>query len=342
MYNRIAPIEVWYRRIGKASVGAVLFLILVGGIVRSTGSGMGCPDWPKCFGLLIPPTELSGIPSEFFAIHPEYHTQEFNVFQTWTEYINRLIGVLIGLFALATATLSVGFIKKDRRVFFLSVAALVMVVFEGWLGKLVVDMNLAGGMVTLHMLVAMVIVATLITAVYLADSHVAEKRATRPKGLPGHLIWLGTGVVLVTLAQILVGTQVREGVDLIASELNMKQRETWIDSLGGYYNFHKVAWVVLVVGMVIWARDLLQAEVSKQVRLFVYVILFCLFTEVLFGLLLSYLGLPPVLQALHLVLATVIFAAQFAVLINLLGIERVLNKRVGKNEIDNQTLANAK
>ncbi len=342
MSNRRAPIEVWYRRIGKASVGAVLFLILVGGIVRSTGSGMGCPDWPKCFGLLVPPTEVSEIPADFFASHPGYQTQEFNAFQTWTEYVNRLIGALIGLFALATAALSFGFFKKDKRVVFLSVAALLMVGFEGWLGKLVVDKNLAGGMVTLHMLVAMVIVATLITAVYFAASHNQDEGATRPKGLPGHLTWLGIGVVLVTLAQILVGTQVREEVDVIAAGMNMEGRETWIDSLGAYYSIHKVIWMVLAVGMVIWAKNLLQAKVTRQFRFFVFVILGSLFAEILFGMLLSYLSLPPVLQPLHLLLATVMFAAQFAVLINLLGVERVFNKRASQKEIENRPLANAK
>ena len=334
MTKRSAPIEVWYRRIGKASVGAVLFLILVGGIVRSTGSGMGCPDWPKCFGLLVPPTEVSEIPADFFLAHPEYSTQEFNVFQTWTEYINRLIGALIGLFSFATAALSFGFFRKDKRVVFLSVAALLMVGFEGWLGKLVVDKNLEGGMVTLHMLVAMVIVATLITAVYFAASHEKSEAAQRPVGMPAHLSWLGIGVVLLTLVQILIGTQVREEVDVVAASMGMVGRDTWIDQLGTSYSIHKVIWMVVAGGLVVWARNLLKSPVSRQVKFFVYVILGSLFAEILFGMLLSYLNLPPVLQPLHLLLAAVLFAAEFAVLINLLGVERVFRRRSRKNKIE--------
>ena len=322
-------------------MGAVLFLVLVGGIVRSTGSGMGCPDWPKCFGLLVPPTDVAEIPQEFFASHPEYQSQEFNVFQTWTEYINRFVGALIGLFAFATAALSFVFWKKDKRVVFLSVASMLLVGFEGWLGKLVVDKNLEGGMVTLHMLVAMVIVATLITAVYFAASHVKSENASRPQGLPAHLSWLGIGVVLITLVQILIGTQVREEVDVIAVSLGNGARDTWIDALGSSYTIHKVIWMVVAVGMVIWARNLLKAKVSKQVRFFVYVILGSLFAEILFGMLLSYLSLPPVLQPLHLLLATVMFAAQFAVLINLLGVERVFRSRASREEIEKRHLLNA-
>lgn len=342
MNKRSAPIEVWYRRVGKASVGAVLFLVLVGGIVRSTGSGMGCPDWPKCFGLMIPPSEVAEIPTEFFTSHPEYRAQEFNVFQTWTEYVNRLVGALIGLFALATAALSFGFFKKDKRIVFLSVTALFMVGFEGWLGKLVVDQNLEGGMVTLHMLVALLIVATLITAVYFAASHVESVGASRSKGLPAHLSWLGIGVVLLTLGQILIGTQVREEIDVIAAGMNNQGRESWVDMLSGYYTIHKVVWMIVAVAMVVWARNLFQAKLPRQVRFFTIVILVSLFAEILFGMLLSYLSLPPVLQPLHLLLATIMFAAQFAVLINLLGVERVFNRRASHREIENRPLANAK
>ena len=133
-----------FRRLIGTAIVLIYLVILAGSIVRMTGSGMGCPDWPKCFGHLIPPTEMDQViwkpntefkkgmmivqgdrllvaqsdfrtSSEFSADNWAPYTRHdyaiFNAFHTWTEYINRLIGVLAGLPILLIFLLSLGKIR---------------------------------------------------------------------------------------------------------------------------------------------------------------------------------------------------------------------------------------
>lgn len=307
---------------GTVTIGAVLFLILVGGVVRSTGSGMGCPDWPKCFGSWVPPTEVSQIPDAFFQNHPEYQTQTFNVAQTWTEYVNRLVGALIGLFVFATAVLSLIYLKKDRRIFWLSALAVILTGFQGWLGKIVVDRNLSGGMVTIHMFVALIILMVLIVAVYFSYTGKAGRKPA-PSISTGQN-WLGFGVMIITMAQILIGTQVRENVDEVSAAMEFAGRETWIDQLGGYYSIHKVLWILVTLALVVWVKNLLQS--GKGNRLIIWMsglALAGVLLEVLLGISLAGMALPPWMQPLHLLIANIIFAAEFCLLIYCVKLEQI-------------------
>jgi len=72
-------------------------VIIAGGVVRTTQSGMGCPDWPKCFGRWIPPTNASELPPDFEKyLRKQDIDHTFNVYHTWIEYFNRLLGALLG------------------------------------------------------------------------------------------------------------------------------------------------------------------------------------------------------------------------------------------------------
>ncbi|MBL4821474.1 MAG: COX15/CtaA family protein, partial [Gammaproteobacteria bacterium] len=155
-----------YRRFAWITIAAVYFLILVGASVRASGAGMGCPDWPTCFGQWIPPTSEAQLPADYQEIYAElgYADTRFNVVKTWTEYTNRLVGVTIGFLVFLTAVFSWSCRRHDPWIFRASVAAFFMVGFEGWLGSQVVSSNLQPGLITLHMLMALAIVAALLFA----------------------------------------------------------------------------------------------------------------------------------------------------------------------------------
>ena len=244
-----------FRRIGILTVIAVYFLILVGGIVRSTGSGMGCPDWPKCFGSWVPPTNVNQLPEDYLEVykqkrieknqklagyldkagfeevaayifsHPsQYIESEFNPTKTWIEYVNRLVGVAIGILIFLTVIYSVPFLKTDPTVFYLSFISFILVGIEGWLGSIVVSTNLLPVTITIHMALALVLVALLQYAVV----RVSERNSTTTLPYSGKLNLMLWVVILTTFGQILLGTQLREEIDIIAFTLGNALRDKWI------------------------------------------------------------------------------------------------------------------
>ncbi len=326
-----------YRKIAVVTIGAVVFLILVGGIVRSTGAGMGCPDWPKCFGVWIPPTDVSQLPDNYQELYRDhgYGSTTFNVVKTWTEYINRLIGVVIGFLIIATYLYSRPVRKYDSRIHWLSLGALVLVVFQGWLGGQVVDTNLMTWLISIHMLVAMAILVALIAAYVLAcQDQIRSVKAEIGKEAVG----IGVGVAVLSLVQILLGIQVREAVDVVAKELGPGSRGDWIANLGGMYAIHRFFYYAVVAGIGAWFWTLRVAIRSHVLyRSLMVSLLGVVGAEVLLGLSMHHFAIPAVSQPLHLTLATVLFGIEI-VLISVLVIQKNAN-RVGRDKRDEEALS---
>ena len=173
----------------------VLLVIFAGSMVRMTGSGMGCPDWPKCFGYLIPPTTEKDVfwksnfnykkgvmilrnekfysakidflsSNEFMSSnwleYTKHDYNEFSVMNTWFEFINRFIGAIAGLSTLIMLLFSFSFLKTKPGVTIMSFIVVLSMLFQAWLGKLVVDSNLSPYKITVHMLMAIVILSLII------------------------------------------------------------------------------------------------------------------------------------------------------------------------------------
>ncbi len=203
-----------YNRYTQFILVFVFAVILAGGVVRTTQSGMGCPDWPHCFGRWIPPVNKSQLPPDYEKyLDKQDIDHTFNAFHTWVEYINRLLGALLGVFVFIHAIWSFRkFYKTNRNVCWLSLLLLLSTGFQGWLGKKVVDANLEVVKITIHMLVALAIAIIPATILCLLQKE--------PKINDGQLKWLLNTSVIVLLLQIIAGTDVREQIDEISKMLH--------------------------------------------------------------------------------------------------------------------------
>jgi len=229
-----------FRNFGIATITAVFFLIFVGGLVRSTGSGMGCPDWPKCFGQYVPPTDISQLPSDYktqFAVNGK-EIADFDTFKTWTEYVNRLIGVVIGILIFLTIVFSYPYLKtQNKKIFWLSFLAFILVGFEGWIGSKVVSTDLAVSLISIHMLLALAIVGLLIYTITSSQSFVIVQLQEN-KWIKPLLLF----TIIISIVQTISGTQVREMVDEVAKRID--NRFLWIEELGNMFKFHR-SWSIL-------------------------------------------------------------------------------------------------
>lgn len=340
MTNKSFPYK-RFRNIGVTTVLAVYFLILVGGIVRGTGSGMGCPDWPKCFGSWVPPTDVSQLPDDYLEVykekrveknrklagfldkvgfdkvskelidHPLQHIEtEFNVTKTWIEYLNRLVGVVIGILIFLTVVYAIPYLKKDKTVFYLSFISFVLVGFQGWLGSIVVSTNLLPVTITVHMALALVIVALLQYAVIRSQAAFIQ-----PRFKPSKQLFAVIGLVaLATFIQILIGTQVREEVDIVAMEMNGSNRDLWVDQLGLSFYVHRSFSILLLV-LHLYMAYLIYRLKDRQLNMMTNWMMVLLVAEIAFGVIMAYFAIPAFLQPLHLTIATLLFGVQFLILI---------------------------
>jgi cytochrome c oxidase assembly protein subunit 15 len=321
-----------FHRLCLITLVAVYFLIAVGGIVRATGSGMGCPDWPKCFGSWVPPTSIDQLPNDYkekyaagrekknikFAkylralgmsatadkiLNDKSILQEadFNVTKTWIEYLNRLVGVVIGFLIVLVFYRSWRLRKTNPFVFWLAGLNLLAVIFQGWFGSIVVSTNLTTWTITIHMFLAMAIVGILVYLLFLSSEGVIP--STSVQGLKGLLIFS----IVLGLIQIYLGTQVREAIDRIASA----SRDTWIASLGLEFVIHRsFSWLILAANAVlVWKAWKIVALKSLSTALILLIL-----GSFLTGVVMAYFGVPAVAQPVHLLLATVTFGVQLYLL----------------------------
>jgi cytochrome c oxidase assembly protein subunit 15 len=295
---------------------------------------MGCPDWPTCFGRWIPPTSVTQLPADYKEIYSAYRERknerfarylnglgmksvaanilndpsileesDFNPVKTWIEYVNRLVGVIIGLLIFAVFATSLRFRKTEPVLTVVALITFLLVGFQGWIGSVVVSTNLTPWTITVHMFLALVIVGLLIFMLH-QSNYVTE--ITSSLGF-----WWLVVCMMVLLVQILLGTQVREGIDKVA---RMVPRVDWIANLGIEFVIHRsFSWIVLVLHLVL----ILKLRKTEGSKAFALTLILLILGTILTGVTMAYWAVPPVFQPVHLLLATVTFGMQFLFLLKL-------------------------
>lgn len=333
-----------YAAVRRWAIIALVFTFMVniaGSVVRATGAGMGCPDWPQCFGYLIPPTDvqqLTWAPGKVFEdgqmilmnnqfytavgqvecgefweesnweAYTEHDYAAFNPVHTWTEYINRLIGAFSGLPVLILLGVSIKNRGKGWWNAILSGAVVLMYGFEAWLGKVVVDGNLVPHHITWHLLGSVVIVLLLIALI----ARNTEGKYSYSKVSKGAL-WV---LLVITVVQFILGTSLREAVDAYVATDPELARFEWLGQLDKWtVNLHRsFSWVVLVAASVLMYASRYKGDVIPGLQ----ALLFGVVLEWLVGVALYFAGLPAAMQPVHLILSVAILASiSYPIFLNL-------------------------
>ena len=324
----------YFLKINGITTGSVILLIFVGSVVRTLGAGMGCPDWPKCFGEYVPPTSSDQLPADYLEIFREqrikknirlakvlaslgydqlaqkitnepavFEEEEFNSTKAWVEYINRLIGVLVGLLIFLNLIFSFAY-RKDKR--WIPIGALLICIltgFQGWVGSLVVSTNLLHEFITFHMLLALLILVLLIWDHVMARDI---KRINNPVVFSISIIML-----VLLLVQIILGTEVRGIIDdLIADGTPRIQWVSFLD-VNLFYIHRSSSWLILAgaVSLFYFIKKLEQVQLKQCSLLIISLVII----GMILGIGMTKFSFQEWMQPLHLAVATGLFGLLFYV-----------------------------
>ena len=316
------------------SVILVYLVIAAGATVRMTGSGMGCPDWPKCFGYIIPPSDRSELDwkkrhnykkgqiiivneslyvaindftstkiynSQNWMAYTKHEYSIFNSIHTWVEFLNRLLGAVAGFVTLLLFITSIFKFKKDYLKTLFSFFVILGMGFQAWLGKLVVDSNLIPFKISTHMGMALLIIFLL---VFLLERENQSKIDFPKKKSFKILILLS---LILTVFQIGFGVQVREFVDIQTDYLGLKNKSNWLLKAPILFYIHRsFSLVVLALNSFLGIKLLKNGTIPL---VFKCIILF-IGLEILTGIMMYYFHFPFSTQPIHLLLASLLFGAQ--------------------------------
>jgi len=277
-----------------AATIAVYLLIFIGGLVRVSGAGLGCPDWPLCFGRLIPPVSVNQLPAD---IDPA----KFNFTLAWIEYGNRLCGAATGILLVIATTLVIVNYRKYPRVFWSTILGFLLLLYTAWQGSQVVESELDSSIVSIHMWFAFLIANILTYATYWAYNFANpdhEKESFYPRGLS---IWIaltwGFGLI-----QALLGAYVRAAIERISEAMPLASEAEWIKHLDAPNLLHiGLGFFIFALSLNIGVRIFRECKgISSAAWQAALAVLILSVVQLLLGLEMLFRGVVPLTRVLHL------------------------------------------
>lgn len=319
-------IKLSYQKLAAAALVSVLVLIFAGAIVRVTGAGMGCPDWPTCWGLLIPPTKVEDVDfgkldiakfqlkAERMGRDPSNISEqtlraEFNARHVWTEFTNRLLALPVGFFSLAAFIASFRFRQSRPHVFWLSFAALLLVLTNAWMGARVVYSGIAPGVLSAHLALAMALIGVLAYCVWAGAEHPPKVTMT---GSPRAARITVLALLILVVVEGILGSQIREMTDELAKFNLNAPRETWIGELEEsttYFIHRSFSWVLLL--LTVYAHTMARKQQPSGATASQNGVLAIMFAQMLLGVVMAQIHIYSWVQVLHVGLAGILLALLF-------------------------------
>lgn len=280
-----------FYRFALAAAIMTYILIVVGGVVRVTGSGLGCPDWPRCFGEWIPPMRLDAI----------------------IEYSHRSVAGITSIFIGATAIVTWLSYKHLRLIFKAVNIAVGLLIFQILLGGVVVLMETPPDLVAVHLGNSLIILAIMILAAVASsgDEMPAEdKKLAFTSPLNRSILWTTIAIFVVIISGAYVAgsnsTYGCGGWPLCNGQWIPASPQGWIHMI------HRLFVLVVSVLVVINYSKVRDESQNPKVRVWSTTALILFFTQALIGALKTLYGFPILLLGLHVATAAAVWGAQVA------------------------------
>jgi len=306
----------------QAAMVCLMVLIFAGAIVRATGSGLGCPDWPKCWACLIPPTSVDQVDFDKIDIEKfrnkaeragrdpneitrESLHEEFNPAHTWIEFVNRLLATPMLLTSLVAFILSLCVKRAGGLVRAMTGLSLLTVLANAVLGAMVVYSGLKPGVITAHLALAYLLMIFLVIGIVKSKQIQGKRRPIANKGA----LWSALAILVFLIVEGLAGAQLREVTDELAKENYGADRGAWTEELRrmGVFYFHRTfSWSVLAA-IIVFMWSLRKAR--EYFTLLEGSMVFMVFSLMIMGIILGHVGIYPWLQVLHVGMASLLFYA---------------------------------